>query len=204
MNAKRIITSLLRLVILGLIIISTISCEEDVLMHFIYYKYRWLETRYDGPGHGNKAILDTNYDRFDNGSIYTITVSLDNFTKDAVDIRERFNDLRTASVHYWLTFNYVTFSNRCKEVSKDMTVFPVSISCPDWWPDDLKKSFFQRDRSRYKFYRCRASFGGAGLSFFQYFAIYNSTNKGYYWRTMLENTDEKRIRQCYYAWEDYK
>lgn len=181
-----------------IVILTTISCEDDTLTHIIYYKDKWAETYYNGTGHSNKVVLD-------NGSKYRNIVTLDNFTKDAFDIRERFYDNRpNDSIHYWLSFNYLMFSTSCKEVTKSMAVFPNSISSPNWWPDDLKKSFFSINLSRYKFYRCRAVFAGAGLSFFEYFAIDNTTKTGYYWKTLLHDTDEKSIRKCYYAWEDYK
>jgi hypothetical protein len=206
---KNIITNLMMIIAIGIIIITIISCDNDIadiIGENLYYKYRWQETYYNGTGHSNKVILDSNEVLLDNGSMYIkILLILDNITTDAYDIRERFDDNITyRRLYYWLSFNYIMFSTNCKEVNKDMIVFPISISSPNWWPDDLKNSFFPRNRSKYKFYRCRASYAGAGLSFFQYFAFDNITKRGYYWNTLLEYTSEETIKKYYYAWEDFK
>lgn len=185
LNLKIIIAELLKLLLVGLIVIvSTIACEKD----------NGVETFYSGTGHTNKVI-------FDNGSEYRYRVTLDNFTKNAFDIRERFYENVYDSLYYWLSFNYTTFSTECTEVNKNMVVFPKSRKSPCWWPDDLKWSFFPRNILKYKFYRCFAGYAGYGLSFFEYFAIDNSTQTGYYWKTMLEDTQKNSIRYYYYEWE---
>ncbi|WP_420265274.1 hypothetical protein [Candidatus Magnetominusculus dajiuhuensis] len=164
---------------------------------------KWEETDYNGPGRSNKVILEANTVILDNGSEYTSTVTLDNYTKDAFDIRQRSEaDARYGYAYCWVSFHYITSPTNCKEVDNSIVVFPASTS-PNWWPDDLKKSFFPTKRSRYKFYRCRAALVRAA-SVFEFFAIDNTTKTGYYWRTQLSCTDEKTIRKYYYAWEDYK
>jgi hypothetical protein len=203
MNVIDIVKKLLKPIILGFIVmIATISCDDDsMILHIIYDK--WEETYYNEPGHSNKVALDSKKVILDNGSIYISIVTLDNFTKDAFDIRERFADNRSSdSLHSWVSFKYLTFSTNCREVNKDMTVFPNSIISPKWWPDDLKRSIFPRNRSKYKFYRCYAAFAGHGLSFFHYFAIDNTTKTGYYWRTLLAYTSS--IGKYYYPWEEVK
>ncbi|MCG6552535.1 MAG: hypothetical protein L7F77_09425 [Candidatus Magnetominusculus sp. LBB02] len=207
MNTKNKIVKFFKPIAFGLIIIvASIACEDEIFTHLTYYKDKWLETYYNGPGHGNKVELVSYPLRLDNGSIKVeIFLTLDNVTRDAFNIRERFENSEIHSrIYYWLSFNYKTFSTNCKEVSKDMVAYPISISSPSWWPDDLKKSFFPINRSKYKYYRCRAGYAGYELSFFQYFAIDNATKEAYYWHTMLVNTNEKSINKYYYSWEKHK
>ncbi|KWT86919.1 hypothetical protein [Candidatus Magnetominusculus xianensis] len=204
MNTIKIITKILMPILLWIVVFNTIiTCEDEILLHIIDYKDKWVETYYIGIGHGNKVMLDSYPYKLDNGSIQVeILLTLDNVTKNSFEIRERFIDSEIHNrLYYWLSFKYKTFSTNCKEVRKDMVVFPVSISSPSWWPDDLKKSFFKKNRTKYMFYRCRAGYAGYDLSFFQYFAIDNTNRTGYYWNTMLVNTDNKSVRKYYYDWE---
>ncbi|MCG6552529.1 MAG: hypothetical protein L7F77_09395 [Candidatus Magnetominusculus sp. LBB02] len=186
MNTNIIKMKSLNLMVSGLIVIlSTIACEKD----------KGLETYISGTGHANEVI-------FDNGSQRSHRVTLDNFTKDAFDIREYFYNNRDDSLYYWLTFKYAAFATDCREVDEGMVVFPNSRKSPCWWPDNLKWSFFRIGPSKYKFYRCRAGYAGYGLSFFEYFAIDNAIHTGYYWKTMLEDTYKNSIKYYYYEWED--
>ncbi|MBF0516513.1 MAG: hypothetical protein HQK97_05260 [Nitrospirae bacterium] len=167
-----------------------------------YKKYdKWDEIEYKGTGQGNKVILDTTILFLDNGSEYKTNITLDNYTNDAIDIRHR-SEADAWSLHNWVSFHYITFATNCNEVNNSMVVFPLSIS-PRWWPDDLKESLFSIKREKYKFYRCRAALVRSN-SVFEYLAIDNTTKTGYYWTTMTGYTDKDRIRQCYYAWEDYQ
>lgn len=147
MNNRRIIVKFLKLIALGFIVMTTIiSCSE--ITEIVLSK--WEETYYKGTGHGNQVIIDNN-----TVDLYVIT--LDNFTKDAFDIREQYETPKPPySSYYWLSFNYLTLSTNCRETKKDMVVFPSLILSPKWWPDALKSSLFPIGRSQYKFYCCKA------------------------------------------------
>ncbi|KWT88542.1 hypothetical protein [Candidatus Magnetominusculus xianensis] len=192
-NIKNLLISLIRKLIYFVIFILILikACEDDIIEDY-YIWSGWRTLYFNEPGQSDQVLLNAHYDGTD-------LIKLDNFTKDAYDIKV-FTKARTKywlGVYYWLSFRYETFSTYCTEVDESKTAFPYSLMSPSWWPDELQKPFFEPlrepNRSNYKFYRCRAFNVAYRDSVFEYFAIDNKTKKGYYWKTVRKDKDMDNV-----------
>ncbi|MCG6552813.1 MAG: hypothetical protein L7F77_10830, partial [Candidatus Magnetominusculus sp. LBB02] len=135
---KKILRKLLKLLLIPLAILDLIaySCRDDVIEYHI--SKIPTEMYFEGTGHSDEVVIDTappyDYQNIENSG----KLKLDNFTKDAYDIRVHSHpilhkDPYWVAVHYWLTFSFETFSTYCKEDNESNIMLPYILNSPEWW-----------------------------------------------------------------------
>ncbi|MCG6552812.1 MAG: hypothetical protein L7F77_10825 [Candidatus Magnetominusculus sp. LBB02] len=181
------------LILFAILYLITEACRDDVILD---HGSPRTEIYFEGTGHSSEVILENvpPYHNTKNSG----KLKLDNFTKDAYDIRLSWqhilDDIPYWRVsHYWLSFSFETFSTYCTEDNESNIMLPYILNSPQWWPRELGETIiptiFTKNRSNYKFYLCRVDIPSRGYSYYEYFAIDNKTKKGYYWKTTRGSID---------------
>lgn len=143
-----------------------------------------------------REFFSNNIDRYYEGAGHSDETGVSCFPADAFDIRKRLNCDSNLIVK-WITFKFNNFSTNCKEIGEDMLYFLHPYDSPKWWPANLQKTFFPRDRSEYKFYYCKDNSTYTNLFYLEFYAIDNKSKTGYYWNmpsSDLKHNELKKYR----------